>query len=92
MAPLLGQEEIDRRLTELAGWRHDGRYIRRDFDFPSFKDAMAFVNRVAEEAEGIDHHPDINISYTRVALAITSYDSGGLTRRDFRLAGRIDHL
>ena len=79
-------------MKELSGWRQDGRRIARDFALPSFKEAVAFVNRVAEVAEEMDHHPDITISYTRVNLSITTHSEGGLTRRDFRLAGRVDKL
>ncbi len=92
MPPLLSQEEIDDRLAGLNGWRQEGRRILQDYAFPSFKEAMAFVNRVAEVADEIDHHPDITINYTSVRLSITTHSEGGLTRRDFRLAGRIDGL
>ena len=97
MPPLLSQQEIEERLKGVDGWRQDGpcqdgRCISRDFAFGSFKDAVAFVNRVAEVAEEIDHHPDITINYTRVSLSVTTHSKGGLTRRDFRLAGRIDAL
>ena len=92
MPPLLSQEEIDDRLAGLNGWRQEGRRILQDYAFSSFKEAMAFVNRVAEVADEIDHHPDITINYTSVRLSITTHSEGGLTRRDFRLAGRIDGL
>ena len=92
MPPLLPQEEIDKRLKEVNGWRQDGRYIVREFSFSSFKDNVAFVNRVVEVAEEIDHHPDIAINYTHLTLSITTHSEGGLTRRDFRLASRIDEL
>lgn len=92
MPPLLEQDEIVNSLKELSGWRQDGRRIAQDFALPSFKEAMAFVNRVAEVAEEMDHHPDIIVNYTRVNLSITTHSEGGLTRRDFRLAGRIDGL
>ena len=91
-ASLLSQEEIETRLNEVKGWRQDGRAICRDFLFPSFGEAVAFVNRVAEVAEEADHHPNIAIDYKRVSLSITTWASGGLTRRDFRLAGKIDGL
>lgn len=87
---LLSQEEIEARLNEVKGWRQDGLAICRDFLFPSFVDAVAFVNRVAEVAEEADHHPNIAIDYKRVSLSITTWASGGLTRRDFQLAGKID--
>ena len=92
MPPLLSQAEIDERLKQADGWRQEGLYIIRDFSLPSFKDTMAFANRVAEVAEEIDHHPDIAISYTHLTLSITTHSEGGLTRRDFRLAGRINGL
>ncbi len=92
MPPILPQEEIDKRLKEINDWRQDDRYIVRDLSFPSFKEAITFVNRVAEISEEIDHHPDIAINYKRVTLSITTHSEGGITRRDFRLAGRIDGL
>ena len=92
MPPLLTQQEIEDRLTQLDGWRQEGRYIVRDFTFASFRDSMSFANRVADVAEEIDHHPDISISYTRVTMSITTHSEGGLTRRDLRLARRMDAL
>jgi len=89
---LLSQEEIEHYLIRLQGWRQDALAICRDFLFPSFGDAVAFVNRVAEVAEEADHHPNIAIDYKRVSLSVTTWASGGLTRRDFRLAGKIDGL
>ena len=92
MPPILPQEEIDKRLNGINDWRQDDRYIVRNFSFPSFKEAITFINRVAEISEEIDHHPDITINYRRVTLSITTHSEGGITRRDFRLAGRIDGL
>ena len=92
MPPLLTQEEIDERLDGLDGWRRDGRYIVKGLDFPSFRAAIEFVNLVADVSEEIDHHPDMTIVYTRVSLSITTHSEGGITRRDFRLAGLIDRL
>lgn len=91
-APLLSQEEIHAGLAGLSGWRQEGRCILRELAFDSFKEAIDFVNRVAGVAEEIDHHPGFTISYRRVTLSITTHSEGGLTRRDFRLAGRIDEL
>ena len=92
MAILLSQEDIDTRLKDLNGWRQQATYILREFSFPSFTDSIVFVNRVAEVAEEIDHHPEIAINYRRVTLSVTTHSEGGLTRRDFRLAARIDQL
>ena len=92
MPPLLSQEEIENRLQQVERWRQEGPRILRDFTFPSFRDAIAFVNKIAELAEEIDHHPDISINYTRVTLSITTHVAGGLTRRDFRLASGVDQI
>ncbi|HEX6941253.1 MAG TPA: 4a-hydroxytetrahydrobiopterin dehydratase [Longimicrobiales bacterium] len=87
---LLGDAEVGRRLAALAGWRREGREIRKTYAFQSFRDAIAFVNRVADLAERADHHPDIDIRYDRVTLALSTHSAGGLTARDFELAGAIE--
>jgi len=88
----LSDREIADRLKALSGWALAGNAIEKAYRFGDFKSAMAFVNRVAEVAEELDHHPDILIQYDRVRLTLSSHDSGGVTERDFRLAGRIDAL
>jgi 4a-hydroxytetrahydrobiopterin dehydratase len=87
---LVSKDEIARRLAALPGWELSGKEIRRVYAFPDFKGSMAFVNRVAGLANAMDHHPDILINYSRVTLTLSSHDAGGLTDRDFRLAGQID--
>ena len=76
----------------LAGvsWRRDGDWLEKAATFKDFREAMAFVNRVAELAEERNHHPDISISWNRVTLRLTTHDRGGLTDRDFDLARAID--
>jgi 4a-hydroxytetrahydrobiopterin dehydratase len=86
---LLTEDEIHERLPGVAGWERSGRELRRTWAFPDFKAAMAFVNRVAALADAADHHPDIDIRYSKVTLALSTHDSGGLTARDFELAARI---
>jgi 4a-hydroxytetrahydrobiopterin dehydratase len=86
----LTDAEIAKGLSSLSGWVRAGAEIRKEYRFADFKGAMAFVNRVAGLAEESDHHPDIVINYNKVALTLTSHDTGGLTDRDFRLAARID--
>ena len=85
----LDETEITRRLAGLAGWERRGNEIRRTFAFSDFRAALAFVNRVGELAEAMDHHPDIDIRYSRVTLALTTHDAGGLSASDFELAERI---
>ena len=82
----LSDGEVTACLARLPGWERQGHEIRRTFAFADFKEAMAFVNRVADLAEGMDHHPDIDIRYSKVTLALTTHDAGGLTALDFDLA------
>jgi 4a-hydroxytetrahydrobiopterin dehydratase len=88
----LNPQDARERIKALPGWEllASELEIQKVYVFSDFKGSMLFVNRVAELAEAMDHHPDILISYRRVTLTLTSHDSGGLTERDFRLAGRID--
>ncbi len=85
----LTDAEIRSRLAAIPGWELQGREIRRTFQFGDFAAALAFVNRVGALAEAAGHHPDIDIRYSRVTLALTTHDAGGLTARDFELASRI---
>ena len=73
-------------------WRKKSSTIMRRFEFADFVAAMKFVNAVARLAEKAGHHPDIDIRWNKVTLALTTHDAGGLTRKDFLLANRFDHL
>jgi len=81
---------IKRHLARLKGWNQVGHAIQREYAFADFKDAMFFVNTVAGLAEKAGHHPDITINYNRVTLSLSTHDAGGLTRKDFDLAMRIE--
>jgi 4a-hydroxytetrahydrobiopterin dehydratase len=85
----LSDDAIRERLSRLPGWERTGDAIRRTFSFPDFKGSMDFVNRVAALAEQMDHHPDIDVRYSRVTLVLSTHDAGGLTTRDFALAEKI---
>jgi len=74
------------------GWITREGALERTFVLPSFSDAIAFVNRVADLAEQEDHHPDITVSYKKVTLRWTSHSEGGITDRDYALAERSDGL
>ena len=78
------------RLAELPEWRIEEGILTRIFQFRDFVEALAFVNRVGVQAEKAAHHPDIDIRYNRVHLALVSHDAGGLTTKDFDLASEID--
>lgn len=90
---LLSDQELrDALSTRLNGWKLDMKRLQRTFHFPSFRAAMSFVNGVADLAEKMNHHPDIDVRYDIVLVNITSHDAGGITHRDLALAGRIDEL
>lgn len=90
--PILGKDELRERLNLLPEWKEEHGEIVRWAEFPDFVAAMDFVNAVAAKAEAAGHHPDIDIRYNRVRLALVSHDAGGLTQRDFDLAESIDAL
>lgn len=92
MSTVLSDSEIHQTLRQLPGWKQNGKAIQRDFQFTNFVLAMEFVNRVAEAAEAVNHHPDILVSYNRVTLTLVSHDSGGVTHRDIKMAGRINEI
>jgi 4a-hydroxytetrahydrobiopterin dehydratase len=89
---VLSPTEIAFHLQALPAWRADTGELVRTFPFADFRAAIAFVNRIAELAEAAGHHPDIDVRYNRVRLALVSHDAGGLTARDFDLAAAVDKL
>jgi 4a-hydroxytetrahydrobiopterin dehydratase len=88
----LSDQEVEKRLRELKGWRRAGNAIEKEFKFKAYMDAIDFINRIARVAEEEEHHPDIHNTYTTVKLSITTHDEGGLTPYDFDLAKRIDKV
>ena len=89
---ILSSSEITERLGSVPQWHLEGDNIVRLVVFADFVAAIAFVNRVAEEAEKAGHHPDIDIRWNKVRLALSSHDAGGLTEADFKLASVLDSL
>jgi 4a-hydroxytetrahydrobiopterin dehydratase len=88
----LSDGDIDERLAGLDGWERSGDAIVKQFDNGDFKGSVDFVNRLLPEAEDMNHHPDIEISWKTVTVTITTHSEGGLTDNDFQLARRIDAL
>ena len=88
----LSSQEIDSRLSTLPDWRVEAGELVRTFQFSDFLAAMAFVNRVADLAEEAGHHPDIDIRYNKVRLGLVTHDAGGITAKDFDLAGAAHML
>jgi 4a-hydroxytetrahydrobiopterin dehydratase len=92
MASRLSDIEIQRALGHRSGWTRRGSAITRTFEFPTFPEGIAFVNRIAEVAERMDHHPDVDIRYTKVTCTLSTHSAGGITSKDFKLAEEIDRL
>jgi 4a-hydroxytetrahydrobiopterin dehydratase len=88
----LSDAEIDERLAGLDGWERSGDAITKDFDNGDFKGSVDFVNRLTPEAEDMNHHPDLEISWKTVTITISTHSEGGLTDNDFELARRIEAL
>jgi 4a-hydroxytetrahydrobiopterin dehydratase len=91
MSPL-STSEVASHLGSLPGWQVENGELTRTFTFKDFLAALAFVNRLGERAEEAGHHPDIDIRYNRVRLALVTHDAGGLTEKDFDLAAAADKL
>ena len=88
--PPLSPQEAAARLSGLPDWQIESGELVRTFKFEDFVAAMGFVNRVADLAEAAAHHPDIDIRYNRVRLALVTHDAGGITGKDFDLAAAAD--
>jgi 4a-hydroxytetrahydrobiopterin dehydratase len=86
----LDEAGIAAGLRQSPSWERAGAEIKRSYRFADFREALAFVNRVGELAERAGHHPDIDIRYNTVTLALSTHDAGGLTAKDFELARAID--
>ncbi len=85
--------EIDSALDTLHGWTFEGDEIAKNFKFADFKEALAFMVRVGDEAEAMDHHPDWSNSYNRVSIRLTTHFHGGrVTAKDIELARRIEKI
>jgi 4a-hydroxytetrahydrobiopterin dehydratase len=86
----LKKQEIDARLSKLSDWLLVEDSIKKDFKLKDFAEAMAFVVKIALEAERVQHHPDITIEYNRVKIVLTTHSEEGLTAKDFDLAEKIE--
>jgi len=89
---LLTDHEIDDGLRALPGWTRDGQQIRKQFTFASFPDAIAFLTRLAFDAESADHHPDVTVNYRRVTLVYATHSEHGLTAKDLDGAAAADRV
>jgi len=91
-SPPIVVEEARKLMEEVPGWEMRDSMITREFKYKNFSEAMRFVNRVADLAEGQDHHPDIHISYNKVRLDLSTHKIGGLSMNDFIMAAKVNRL
>ena len=88
----LSIKKIKTALATVPDWKKKGATIARTYSFKDFPAAIKFINAVAKLAEQAWHHPDIDIRWNKVTLALTTHDAGGLTEKDFALARKFDAL
>ncbi len=86
----LSDDEIREALKDLPGWRHERGEIFKQYKFPTFLEAIAFIDRLAEAADELNHHPDLENHYNRVRVALHTWDQDAITGKDFALAHRIE--
>ena len=92
MGDVLKEDQIKVHLSALHGWQRKGSEITKAYEHKDFVRAMGFVNAVALVAEKANHHPDIDVRWNKVILTLSTHSAGGLTEKDFKLAGEIDAL
>lgn len=91
---LLTKEETEARVAQLSDWglSGDGTTITKTFTFKDWREAFAFATKISEIAEQENHHPDIDVHWGRVGVALSTHSAGGLTEKDFIVAVKIDRL
>ena len=90
--PPLAEEQANELLKQIPGWEIKDGHVFRQFKFKNFKEAIAFVNKVAEIAEDEGHHPDIIINYNKVTIDLWTHAVNGLSENDFILAAKINSI
>jgi 4a-hydroxytetrahydrobiopterin dehydratase len=88
----LSDSEIEARLAGLSGWERRGEAIAKSFEHGDFVGSVRFVDSLVEPAEAMNHHPDLEISWSKVTVTLSTHSEGGLTENDFELAAKIDAL
>lgn len=90
--PKLSDIEIQRALGTLNGWTRRGESLVKTYAFPTFMAGITFVDRVAVAAEKMDHHPDVDIRYTKISVTLSTHSAGGITANDVALARQMEKL
>ena len=88
----LSPDEIEQAIKGLNGWRAENDKLVKRFEFPTFAESLAFVNKVGERAEAANHHPDIKLGWGYAEFEITTHDRGGITDFDLALAKEIESI
>ena len=88
---ILDHDVLTEWITHHPGWSVKDDALTKTFDFSAFRDSIVFVNRVATLADAANHHPDIDVRYDRVRIALVTHDAGGITEKDTELAHAIDY-
>lgn len=89
---LLSDSEVEARLADLPGWERRGDAIAKQFERGDFVGSVKFVDSLVGPAEEMNHHPDLEISWSKVTVSLSTHSEGGLTANDFELAAKIDAL
>lgn len=92
MAALLEQQDVVKRLADLPGWEQDGSMIVKEFRFGAYLDGIAFVSKLGEAAESMNHHPDLLVRLRKVQVRLSTHSAGGLTELDFALAAKAEEI
>ena len=92
MTSKFSEQQVSTALEAVPDWDEINGQITRTFQFETFVESMAFVNRVADYSEQAQHHPDILIRYNKVTLTVSTHDAGGITEKDFDLANAVDSI
>ena len=92
MSQLLPDLDVQRSLGKLPGWARRGNALTKSYKFSTFRAGIDFVTRAAAVADRMDHHPDIDIRYTKITCTLSTHDAGGITQKDLNLAAELDQL
>lgn len=92
MSQLLPDLDVQRSLGKLPGWARRGTALTKSYKFSTFRAGIDFVNRAAAVADRMDHHPDIDIRFTKITCTLSTHDAGGITQKDLNLAAELDQV
>ena len=88
----LSDDDIRTALDALPGWEYEGGALRKQYELASYRDAIALINQIADDAEASDHHPDLDSRYDKVVVSLRTHSEGGVTAKDVEAASRIDAI